>query len=80
MIPTSPKSDVAMIRDRVRQAANISGEERILIGLRHSDLSMKVVADGIRHQHPQAADEEIRQLLIERIELMRRMGRRHEHL
>ena len=70
----------AMVRDRVKQAANVSGEERILAGLRHSDLSMQVVEDGIRHQNPEATDEQISQLLMERIDLMRRLERRHEHL
>ena len=69
-----------MVRDRVKQAANVSGEERILAGLRHSDLSMQVVEDGIRHQNPEATDEQIQQLLVERVDLMRRLERRHEHL
>ena len=68
------------VRERVIQAANVSGEERILAGLRHSDLSMQVVEDGIRNQNPDATEESIRLQLIERIELMRRIERRHEHL
>ena len=70
----------AMVRDRVKQAANVSSEERILAGLRHSDLSMQVVEDGIRHQNPEATDKQIQQLLMERVDLMRRLERRHEHL
>ena len=64
----------------VKQAANVSGEERILAGLRHSDLSMQVVEDGIRHQNPEATDEQIQQLLMERVDMMRRLERRHKHL
>jgi hypothetical protein len=74
------KMSASMLRERVSQAAKVSGEHRILIGLRHSDLSMQVVEDGIRNQNPQANAEEVRQLLTARIELMRRMERRHEHL
>ena len=70
----------AMVRDRVKQAANVRGEERILAGLRHSDLSVQVVEDGIRHQNPEVTDEQIQQLLMERVDLMRRLERRHEHL
>lgn len=74
------KTATAMIRDRVKQAANVSGEERVLAGLHHSDLSMQVVEDGIRHQNPEATDEQIQLLLMRRVDLMRRLERRHEHL
>lgn len=74
------ETSTSMIRDRVNQGANVSGEDRILTGLRHSDLSMQVVEDGIRHQNPAATDEQIQLLLMERIDLMRRLERRHEHL
>ena len=80
MKQTSNQADVDMVRRRVEQAASVSAEERVLCGLRHSDLSILVVEDGIRNHHPDASDEQIKQLLIERIELMRRMERRHEHL
>ena len=74
------ETTTAIVRHRVKQAANVNGEERILAGLRHSDLSMQVVEDGIRHQNPEATDEQIQQLLMERVDLMRRLERRHEHL
>ena len=80
MASIDSKTSVSAIRNRVTQAANVSGEHRVLSGLRHSDLSMQVVEDGIRHQNPQATAEQVRQLLLERIELMRRLERRHEHL
>ena len=74
------RTTVLLVRDRVRQAANVCGEERILAGLRHSDLSMRVVEDGIRQQNPAATDEQILLLLLERIDLMRCLEQRHEHL
>lgn len=69
-----------IIRDRVEHALRVSPEERLLAGLKHSDLSMQVVEDGIRHQHPEADDGQIQGLLAERINLMRRMENPREHL
>lgn len=65
-----------IIRSRVKQALRVAPAERLLAGLEHSDLSMKVVEDGIRHQYPEADDATVGQLLMERIALMRRLEER----
>jgi len=62
-----------LIRSRVAQASNTSPEQRMLAGLEHSELAIRVVEDGIRDQNPLADDSTITRLLAERIELMRRM-------
>jgi hypothetical protein len=64
------------IRSRIAQAASLSPEERILAGLEHSELAIRVVKDGIRDQNPLADDTTIMRLLTERIELMRRIQNR----
>ncbi len=61
------------IRSRVAQASNTSPEQRVLVGLEHSELAIRVVEDGIRDQNPLADDATITRLLAERIELMRRI-------
>ena len=61
------------IRSRVAQAASTSPEQRVLSGLEHSELAIRVVEDGIRDQNPLADDATIIRLLAERIELMRRI-------
>ena len=61
------------IRSRVAQASNTSPEQRVLAGLEHSELAIRVVEDGIRDQNPLADDSTIKRLLAERIELMRRI-------
>lgn len=65
-----------IVRSRLEQALRVTPEERLLVGLEHSDLSMKMVEDGIRHQHAEADEGTIRQLLIQRIALMRRLEER----
>ena len=62
-----------LIRSRVAQAANTSPEQRVLAGLEHSELAIRVVEDGIRDQNPLADDATITRLLAERFELMRRI-------
>ncbi|TWU58520.1 hypothetical protein Poly51_12990 [Rubripirellula tenax] len=61
------------IRSRVAQAATTLPEQRVLAGLEHSELAIRVVEDGIRDQNPLADDATITRLLAERIELMRRI-------
>ncbi|WP_146514783.1 hypothetical protein [Rubripirellula amarantea] len=60
-------------RSRIAQATSTSPEQRMLAGLEHSELAIRVVEDGIRDQNPRADDATITRLLAERIELMRRM-------
>ena len=76
-IPISSNSQLTdSLSDRVGRSRKIRPGDRLLIGLRHSDLSMQVVRAGIRNQFPLESEDRITQLLFERIELMRRMEER----
>jgi len=63
----------ALFWERVRRARAMPPEEKLLAGARLFDLSCRIMADGIRHEHPQASDEEVQQILRERLALIRRL-------
>lgn len=50
-------------------------EEKILAGPRLFDLACRIAMDGIREQHPEADDEEVRRLLRQRLDLRDRLER-----
>lgn len=64
------------IRRRVQASSGLSPEERILAGIKQSELAIRVVEDGLRDQHPDADDATIASLLLERIRLMKRIQNR----
>jgi len=53
--------------EEIERLRKIPGPEKVLIGLRLQELARTVTIAGIRHQHPDADEEEIRRLYIERI-------------
>ncbi|TWT97144.1 hypothetical protein [Neorhodopirellula pilleata] len=61
------------IRRRVQASSGLSPEERILAGIRQSELAIRVVKDGLRDQYPDADEATIASLLLERIRLMKRI-------
>lgn len=61
------------IRRRVQASFGLSPEERILAGIKQSELAIRVVEDGLRDQHPDADDATIASLLLERVRLMKRI-------
>jgi hypothetical protein len=72
----SSSSPFDPLRSRAAQAVNTSREQRVLAGLEHSELAIRVVEDGIRERDPLADEATVKRLLFERIELMRRMQNR----
>lgn len=58
------------------QARKLTPEQRVIAGFRQSELAISIVKDGIRHQHPDAHEDTLSRLLIERVELMRQLERR----
>ena len=62
-----------LFREQILQARRMTPDERVREGLRLSDLAVRVMADGVRHQFPAAPEEELRRLLRERIERVRRL-------
>ena len=64
------------IRRRVQASSGLSPEERILSGIKQSELAIRVVEDGLRDQHPDADDATIASLLLERVRLLKRIQNR----
>jgi len=62
-----------LFRERVRAARAMSPEEKFLAGARLFDRSCRIMADGIRHQFPEADEDRVRQILAERLALIRRL-------
>ena len=72
MGPTQPLIDDIFVR-RVLQARRTPPAEKFLDGPRLFDFACRVTKDGIRHQHPDADEARIDELLRERVKLLRRM-------
>jgi len=72
MNPTPELID-ALYCDKVRAARELSEEERFLSGPRLFDWACEIAAAGIRAQHPGIDEQRVTQLLLERIDLARRL-------
>lgn len=64
------------IRRRVQASSGLSPEERILAGIKQSELAIRVVEVGLRDQHPEADEATIASLLLERVRLMKKIQNR----
>lgn len=62
----TPEAALEMQIERYRQ---MTGDERLQIGLRLHELSCEVARDGIRSQHPGISAGEVEEKLRERIRL-----------
>jgi hypothetical protein len=65
-----------LFRERVERARRMSDEQKLLAGPRLFDFACRVSRDGIRAQFPLATEEEVEQLLRERLALGRRLEAR----
>ena len=54
---------------QIEMYRQMTGEERLAIGLRLNELSCNIAREGIRHQHPEASAAEVEQILRERLRL-----------
>jgi hypothetical protein len=63
----------AIYRERVERARRTPPEEKLLDGPRLFDLSCKIMKDGIRDQFPDASEERVHEILVERLRLLRRL-------
>ena len=72
MEPTKELVD-ALFWEKVDQARRMTPEEKFLAGARLFDYACSVTAAGIRHQFPQADEQEVLRILRERLELARRL-------
>jgi len=62
-----------MFAAQVRQARNMTPEQRVLEGMRLSDLALQIMADGVRHQFPGASEEDVRRLVHQRMQRIRQL-------
>ena len=60
-------------RARIKHAIGLKPEQRVLAGFEQSELALEVVRDGIRDQNPDADEATIERLLLERVNLMRKL-------
>jgi len=62
----TPEAALDLQIARYRQ---MTGEQRLALGLELHELACDLARAGIRHQHPQAEEAEVEQLLRQRLEL-----------
>ena len=72
MEPTQELID-DLYRERVLRARRMSLEEKLLAGPQLFDFACRIVRDGIRNQHPDATDEQVEEILLQRLALRRRL-------
>jgi hypothetical protein len=59
----------AALESQIERYRQMTGDERLQIGLRLHELSCNVARDGIRAQHPGITEAEVEEKLRERIRL-----------
>jgi hypothetical protein len=57
----------ALYIEEVDRARAMSPGEKLLEGARLFDRACRLMADGIRHQHPDLDDDQVRAILVERL-------------
>lgn len=72
MEPTKELAD-ELFRERILRARRTPPEEKFLAGARLFDRNCRIMADGIRHEFPDADEQRVREILVQRIELLRRL-------
>ncbi len=72
MEPTKELID-ALFRERVLRARRTPPEEKILAGPRLFERACRIARDGIRNQHPGATDEEVEEILRQRLAVGKRL-------
>jgi hypothetical protein len=63
----------SLYAEQVIAARNMPPEEKLLAGLRLFDMSVQIMADGIRGENPGADEATVKKLLEERLALIRRL-------
>jgi hypothetical protein len=62
---------LAALDEQIARYRRMTGEERLLIALRLHQLASDITRAGIRHQHPDADEDEVERLLRARLTLAR---------
>lgn len=60
-----------LYREEVARARSMSPEDKLLEGPRLFDRACRVMADGIRHRHPEFDDEAVQARLSEQLNRLR---------
>jgi hypothetical protein len=60
-------------RERVLRARQTPPEDKLFEGIRLFDFACRVMVDGLRNEHPDADEPRLRELLAQRIALLRRL-------
>jgi hypothetical protein len=58
---------------KVRRAREANPVEKMLDGARLFDMVCRIASDGIRHRHPEASESEIRAMLFDQVNLLRKL-------
>ncbi|HVA50538.1 MAG TPA: hypothetical protein VNH11_29605 [Pirellulales bacterium] len=72
MQPTKQLIDELYL-DKIRAAREMSPEQKLLAGPRLFERSCRIMLDGLRHENPGANEERLKELLRERLTLVRRV-------
>ena len=64
-----------LYRERILRARRTPSAEKLLDGATLFDMACRVTLAGIRAQHPNAAEEEVRRILADRLALRERLER-----
>ena len=65
----------ALYAEEVARARAMTAEDRLLEGPRLFDRAYRVMADGVRHQHPDLDDDGVRKLIEDRLARLRALER-----
>ena len=61
---------------QIEKYRRMSGQERLLVGLRLHELSCEIAREGIKAMQPEATDEDIAEELRRRLKLAYEIGKR----
>jgi hypothetical protein len=75
MEPTPNPADQLFI-DKVLRARKIPPERKLMAPARLFEYARNITLAGIRHQHPSASEEQVRELFRQRMKLARQMENR----
>jgi hypothetical protein len=62
-----------LYRDKVRQARQMSVEQKILAGPQLFEMSCRIVMEGIRDDFPSADEARVREIFEEHMRILRRL-------
>ena len=73
MEPTKELID-ALYRERVLRARQMSPDEKFLAGPQIFERVCRLMKDGIRDEYPDADETRVHEILVQRLEIARRLG------